>query len=464
MDCKTSSPNPKSEFQYPKSKMKNLHYPFRFSRTGLKGLKPSPTLTMNDRIQEMRASGREVYHLGFGEARFPVHPKIAQALRENVQQRSYLPALGLPALRQEIAGFYTRHFDLPVTADQIVIGPGSKSLLYAMMAALDGDIIMPTPAWSSYKDLATLTERPILEVPTEADANYQINFDQVQSAITAVSKEWRHPDLLLVNTPHNPTGTVLPAANVQEMANFARARDLMIVSDEIYSMVTYNGTVHTSPAHFYPEGTVILGGLSKHMSLGGWRFGVAILPSGAAGAALARAVQAIAGCIWSCVTAPVQHAALVAYSNDADVDSYIRACTQMHAARTCFLYDAFIEFGLLCPEPKSAFYLYPSFAQFREPLAARGVRTCQDLSLYLLDNYEISTLPGAIFGDDPQALALRFSTSFLDAETDEQAHNLVTAFNTNSDPDHFVQNHHPRLREVAARLAAFVTELEKNNE
>ena len=451
----------KSGIRNPKSKMKNLHHPFRFSRTGLKGLKPSPTLTMNDRIQEMRASGREIYHLGFGEARFPVHPKIAQALRENVQQRSYLPALGLPALRQTIAGFYTRHFNLPVSADQVVIGPGSKSLLYAMMAALDGDIIMPTPAWSSYKDQATLTERPILEVATDPDANYQINFDHVQAAITAVAEEWRRPDLLLVNTPHNPTGTVLSPANVQKMADFARERDLVILSDEIYSMVTYDAASHTSPAHFYPEGTVILGGLSKHMSLGGWRFGVAILPSGAAGAALARAVQAIAGCVWSCVTAPVQHAAMVAYSEDVDVDAYIRSCTQMHAARTRFLYDAFIEFGLPCPEPRAAFYLYPSFAQWRAPLAARGVQTCRDLSLYLLDKYEISTLPGATFGDDPQALALRFSTSFLDAETNEQAHSLVAAFNTNSDPDHFVQNHHPRLREVAARLAAFVTELEE---
>ncbi len=442
--------------------MKNLHHPFRFSRTSLKGLKPSPTLTMNDRIQEMRASGREIYHLGFGEARFPVHPKIAQALRENVQQRSYLPALGLPALRQEIAGFYTRHFDLPVTAAQVVIGPGSKSLLYAMLAALDGDIIMPTPAWSSYEDLATLTERPILEVPTDVDANYQINFDRIDAAITAVSQEWRRPDMLLVTTPHNPTGTVLSAANVQEMADFARERELMILSDEIYSMVTFDGLTHTSPAHYYPEGTIIFGGLSKHMSLGGWRFGVAILPPGAAGEALARAVQAIAGCVWSCVAAPVQHAAMVAYSDDPDIEAYIRSCTQMHAVRTHFLYEALIEFGLPCPEPAGAFYLYPSFAKWREPLAARGVHSCRDLSLYLLDNYEIATLPGAIFGDDPQTLSLRLSTSFMDAETDEQAHNLVAAFNADSNPDHFIQNHHPRLREVTTRLAAFVTELEKN--
>ena len=90
--------------------MSDSYRPFRFSRTGLKGLKPSPTLSMNDRIQEMRATGREVYHLGFGESRFPVHPLVAQALQDNAQQRSYLPALGLPELRQTIADFYERHF------------------------------------------------------------------------------------------------------------------------------------------------------------------------------------------------------------------------------------------------------------------------------------------------------------------------------------------------------------------
>jgi aspartate aminotransferase len=440
--------------------MKNPHSPFRFSRTGLRGLKPSPTLTINDRIKKMMASGREVYHLGFGESRFPVHPQIAQALQANVHQRSYLPALGIAPLRQAIAQFYERKFSLSVTADQVVVGPGSKSLLYAMMMALDGDVILPTPAWVSYSAQATLANRPILSVPMDPDDDYRLDVGRLATAVDGATKQWRRPDLLMVNTPHNPTGTVLSSGDVAELAKFARQRELMILSDEIYSLVTHDSVSHVSPAQHYPEGTIIFGGLSKQMSLGGWRFGAAILPPGQAGEALARAVQAIAGCTWSCVAAPMQYAALEAYSDDPEIDDYIQACTQMHAIRTHYLYDALDEFGLTCPEPVGAFYLYPSFAKWREPLAARGIHTCQELSLHLLDNYEIAVLPGASFGGDPHALALRLSTSYLDAETDEQAKNLVVAFNQNPDSEQFIHNHHPRLRQVVERLADFITKLE----
>jgi aspartate/methionine/tyrosine aminotransferase len=442
--------------------MSNSYRPFRFSRSGLKGLKPSPTLSMNDRVQEMRAAGREVYHLGFGESRFQVHPLVAKALQDNAQQRSYLPALGIPELRQTIATFYERHFNLPVAANQVVIGPGSKSLLYALLVALDGDIIMPTPAWSSYQDLATLSGRLLLEVPMDPGDDYRLDVNRLQGAMSEAAEQWRRPDLLLFSTPHNPTSTTLSLEETQKLTDFARDRELMILSDEIYGMVTYDSAGHVSPAHTYADGTIVFGGLSKHMSLGGWRFGVAILPPTAAGVALERALKAIAGCIWSCVTAPVQFAAQVAYGDNPQVAAYMQACTEMHAARTRYLYDALLEFGVSCPEPRAAFYLYPSFARWRKPLAARGVFTCQDLGHYLLENYEIAVLPGATFGDDPHALSLRLSTSFLDMETDEQAQSITTGFYDDPDADRFIHNQHPRLREVASRLADFVTELEED--
>lgn len=441
--------------------MSNPHRPFRFSRSGLIGLKPSPTLSLNDRILEMRGAGRDVYHLGFGESRFPVHPRVAHALQDSAQQRSYLPALGLPALREAVARYYSRHLAIEVSPGQVIIGPGSKSLIYAMLAAIDSDIIMPTPAWSSYQDIATLTGRPVLEVPTDPENEYRPEVGRIQEAMTGAAKEWRRPDLLLFSAPHNPTATTLTADDTRAITDFARENELMILSDEIYFRVTYDSLPHASPAQFYPQGTVVLGGLSKHMSVGGWRLGVAILPPTAAGEALERAVQAIAGSIWSSASAPVQHAAAVAYSDDPEVEAYVRDCTQMHAIRTRYLHDALIEFGVPCPEPTAAFYLYPSFAKWREPLAARGVTTCGELSHYLLENYDIAILPGATFGDDPQALALRLSTSYLDMETDEQALNIVAAYGEDAAPDHLIEDHNPRLREVATRLADFVTELER---
>ena len=107
--------------------------PFRFSMAGVRGLKAPANLALNERVHRMWAEGRAVFHLAFGESRFPVHPKLAEALRANVHQRSYLPTLGIPELCEAIARYYQRRFEMTVSPDQVVVGPGSKALLYALI-------------------------------------------------------------------------------------------------------------------------------------------------------------------------------------------------------------------------------------------------------------------------------------------------------------------------------------------
>lgn len=435
--------------------------PFHFSRAGLRGLRASATLSLNERVCEMWAAGRDVYHLGFGESRFPVHPKIAQALKANVHRRSYLPALGIRELREAIAQFYQTKFQMQVSPDQAVIGPGSKSLLYALLLALGDEVILPQPSWVSYAPQAHLLGKPVLWVPTRREHNYQPQIGIFRQKIEESRENWGNPEVLILNSPHNPTGTMLPPEKVQELADFAREQELTVLSDEIYALIVHGQIPHVSIAHYYPEGTVVLGGLSKHLSLGGWRFGLAILPPGPAGEALRRAVEAIAGSIWSCVTAPVQYAALVAYSNDPDVDEFVNLCARMHAVRTRYLYEQLVEAGVPCVEPSGAFYVFPSFKKWQEALARRGVRTCEDLAAYLLDHYELATLPGAAFGNPPEALCLRLSSSYMDAGSDEQAASLVEAFKADPNPGRFIEKHHPRLREAAGRLADFVADLER---
>lgn len=436
--------------------------PFRFSRAGLRGLKVSATLSLNERVRDLWETGHDVYHLGFGESRFPVHPKIARALQDNVQQRSYLPALGTRELRETIAEFYQRKFQVPISRDQVVTGPGSKSLLYAFLLSLGEEVILPQPSWVTYGPQAHLLGKPVLWVPTRAEDNYHLEVDLLRHKMEEDKEDWGNPEVLVVNSPHNPTGTMLPPHKVQALADFAREEQLMVLSDEIYALIAHGQTPHVSIAHYYPEGTVVLGGLSKHLSLGGWRFGVAILPAGRTGEALRRALQNIAGSIWSCVTAPVQYAALVAYCNDPEVNEYIDQCTRMHSIRTRYLYDGLVEAGIPCAEPQGAFYVFPSFKKWKEPLAARGVHTCEDLATYFLESYELATLPGSAFACQPQELCLRLSSSYMDAGTDEKAIALVETFKEDPDPDRFIENHHPRLREAASRIAQFVADLERS--
>jgi aspartate aminotransferase len=429
--------------------------PFRFSRAGIRGLKVSATLSMNERVRELWAEGREVYHLGFGESRFPVHPRVAEALRANAHQRSYLPALGLPELRETIARFYLRKFSMPISPSQVVVGPGSKSLLYALMMALGEEVILPRPSWVSYAPQAHILGKPVLWVPMHLEHGYHLEIDVLRERMEADKEEWGNPELLIVNSPNNPTGAVMPPGKVQALADFAREEQLMVLSDEIYALIAHHKSPHVS---------IVLGGLSKHLSLGGWRFGVAILPAGRTGEALRRAIQNIAGSIWSCVAAPVQYAALAAYADDPEIDEFVDRCARMHAIRTRFLYQNLVGAEVPCVEPGGAFYLYPSFDKWRVALASHGVQTSEDLATYLLEKYELAALPGTAFGSPPEDLSLRLSSSHLDAGTDEEADSLVEAFSADPDPKRFIADHHPRLREAAARLAEFVSDLERNQQ
>jgi len=436
--------------------------PIRFSRAGIRGLKASATIAINDRVKEMWAAGKNVYHLAFGESRFPIHPKIAAALAANAHKRSYTSALGIPELRQAIAEHYRRRFQLDVSPEQVVVGPGSKSLIYAALMALGEEVIIPQPSWVSYGPQAHILGKPVTFIPTRPEVNFELELDVLEARIHESRQNWGNPEVFIVNSPKNPTGTMMRPEKVEALAGFAREHELMVLSDEIYALTAFNKIPHVSISEFYPEGTVVFGGMSKSLPLGGWRIGTAILPRENGGRALVQALENIASNIWTCTSAPVQYAALVAYSDDPEIEEYIDLCARMHAIRTRFLYQTMVRLGIPCEEPAGAFYVYPCFEKWREPLAARGVHNDEDLAFHLIEDYEIATLPGSAF-HSAQDLCLRISSSYIDAATDERADALLAAFHENPDPEIFIRNHHPRLQKVAERFGEFVADLERDS-
>jgi aspartate/methionine/tyrosine aminotransferase len=436
--------------------------PLRFSRAGIRGLKASATIAINDRVREMWASGKNVYHLAFGESRFPIHPKIAAALAANAHRRSYTSALGISELRHAIAEHYRRRFQLDVSAEQVVVGPGSKSLIYAALMALGEEVIIPQPSWVSYGPQAHILGKPVTFIPTRPQVNFELELDVLESRIHESRQNWGNPEVFIVNSPKNPTGTMMRPEKVEALAGFAREHELMVLSDEIYALTAFSKIPHVSISKFYPEGTVVFGGLSKSLPLGGWRIGTAILPRENGGKALGQALENIASNIWTCTSAPVQYAALVAYSDDPEIEEYIDLCARMHAIRTRFLYQTIVRLGIPCEEPAGAFYVYPCFEKWREPLAARGVHNDEDLAFHLIEDYEIATLPGSAF-HSAQDLCLRISSSYIDAATDEKADGLLAAFYDNPDPEIFIADHHPRLQKVAERFGDFIADLEKDS-
>jgi aspartate/methionine/tyrosine aminotransferase len=419
----------------------------------------SATLSINDRVKEMWAAGQNVFHLAFGESRFPVHPKIAEALCQNVQKRSYLPAAGIPELRKAIAEHYGRVFDMDVTPEQVVTGPGSKALIYAVLQCLGEEIIIPQPSWVTYAPQVHLLGKPITWVPTYPGDHYLVGIDVLREAVQASHHDLGNPEVLILNNPGNPTGTMRSPQQNRVLADFCREEELMVISDEIYARTAFTDIPFVSFGKHYPEGTIVTGGLSKDLSLGGWRFGVAVVPPSKGGRALVTALSNIATNTWSCVAAPVQYAALVAYSGDPSVEGYVRTCARMHAIRTRYLFDLMVRLGVQCVEPSGAFYIFPCFDAWRDALASRGIHNDVELALHLLDKYEIATIPGSAF-HAVRDFCLRVSSSFIDAATDEKAEALVEGFRQDPDPDHFIKNHHPRLQQVAERFGEFVEELQ----
>ena len=418
-------------------------------------LAPSPTLQINERVARMWAAGQTVYHLGFGESRFPAHPKIVQALAANGGRKSYLPGVGIPELRQTVADFYSRQFSRQVSADQVIVAPGSKALLFAFQMALDGATVLPTPSWVSYAPQARLINRPVLRIPSSPEDGHRLHPQRLEQLLQDSDFD-QH--LLILNSPNNPTGQIFEPALLEEIAAICRKHDVLILSDEIYALTAF-GREHISISHYYPEGTVVLGGLSKHLSLGGWRLGTAVVPPAESGQRLLQAIAKIGSELWSTTAAPIQYAAVTAYGDDPELAAYIEQCTGLHAARTRYLWRGLCELDVPCAEPMGGFYLFPNFDHWRVPLAARGVYTSTDLARYLLDELQIATLPGGDFGTPATELSLRLSTSYVDLETDEKAARILELADGSRSYEELLLDSHPGMNEVLARFRSFLSAL-----
>ena len=403
----------------------------------------------------MWAEGETVFHLGFGESRFPAHPRIVGALVEHASRQSYLPSAGIPELRQAVAGFHSRQLQSEIEADQVIVAPGSKALLFAFQMAVAGATVLHTPSWVSYEPQSRLFNRPVLRLPASPEDGHRLHPARLHQLL-------RHAPyghhLLILNSPSNPTGQMFAPGLLEEIAEICRREQVLVLSDEIYGLTAF-GREHVSISRYYPEGTVVLGGMSKHLSLGGWRLGTALLPPGENGQQLLQAVVKVGSELWSTASAPIQYAAVAAYADDSELAAYVEKCTELHAARTRYLWRGLCELDVTCAEPMGGFYLFPNFDHWRNPLASRGVQTSVDLARYLLEEWQIATLPGSDFGTPAQELSLRLSTSYVDLETDEKAAKMIERANAGASVEELLRDDHPGMNAVLDRFQSFLSSL-----
>ncbi len=323
--------------------------------------------------------------------------------------------------------------------------------------ALDADLFLPAPAWVSYAPQAELLGRAVTYIPARPEDNYRFDLEEFRCALAASGAKRR---LLLVNSPNNPTGQMYDVAFLRELADVCRAHDIRVLSDEIYSGICHGDTEHRSLAEFYPEGTFVLGGLSKHLSLGGWRLGVAVVPDTAYGRSTMSALETIASEIWSAVASPVQFAAIEAYSGDEEIENYVEQCGRIHGIRTRYLRDRLEEIGVRCTNPQGGFYVTANFDFLGEELAVRDIRTSAELAKTLLESYAIATLAADSFGLPREMLSLRLASGYLDMEDDDDSARLLELEASGISEQEFMSKaHHPNTNAAIEGFADFVASL-----
>jgi len=412
----------------------------------------SPTLEINERVKSARERGVELLHMGFGQSPFPVHPLIRKALAGSADKNMYLPSAGLPELRDLSRHYLSEKFGFNANKFKTIVGPGSKELIYDIQLAVEGDLLLPVPSWVSYAPQAVLLDDQIIKIPTTIADNYHITAESLEVAILVSRRMGINPKKLIINYPNNPSGLTMPQSRLEGIARVCRKHGILVISDEIYGLVNYQGN-HVSIAKFYPEGTIVTCGLSKHLSLGGYRLGVAFVPN--ALNSIYDAIIGIASETWSTVSAPIQYAALKAFENEPVVEEYIKTCTEIHSMISSYVRDALNSLSIAYPMLGGAFYLFPNFDPFQDQLFDRNINTSEELAVHMLDNIQVATLPGTAFGDSPENLTLRLATCDFDGQSVLNYY----ADHPDSTPESLVEACCPNIKFATQRLGEYFSKL-----
>ena len=368
----------------------------------LSSLGESATLSIQQRSASLAAEGKRVYRLGFGQSPFPVPERVVEALRQHAACKEYLPVRGLAELRQAVAEHHRRLDGIEGVAEDVLIGPGSKELIFLLQLAFAGDVLIPSPSWVSYAPQARMLGRRARPVQATFESGWKVDPEGLERACARAGG----PLLLILNYPNNPAGNTYSAGELEQLAETARRHRILVLADEIYGRLHYSAD-HVSIARFYPEGTIVSSGLSKWCGAGGWRLGTVLFPSRLA--SLRDALAAAASETFTAASAPIQYAATLAFRGGVDIDDYLRVSRRLLGALGRRSARILRAAGVRVCSPQGGFYLFPDFTPFAGSLAARGIADSPALCERLLAETGVASLPGVPFGRPREELTARLS-------------------------------------------------------
>jgi aspartate aminotransferase len=363
---------------------------------------PSLTLAVDAKAKAMKRNGLDICSFSAGEPDFdtPVHIKQAAIDALQAGRTRYGPAPGEPRLREAIAHKLNHDNQLPYGSENILVTNGGKHSLYNLMMALidPGDeVIIPAPFWVSYPEMVKLADGVPVIVPTTIASGYKITPAQLQAAITPKTK------LFVLNSPSNPTGMVYSPAEITAIAQVAVDNDLLVVSDEIYEKLLYDGAEHLSIGAVSPEmfaRTIVSNGFAKAYAMTGWRVGYLAAPI-----ELIQATNRIQSHSTSNVCTFAQYGAIAALESDQDcVQTMLAAFTERRRAILQFIEQIP---GLSCLAPDGAFYVLAN-------IGATGL-TSLEFCDQLLEHHHVAAVPGIAFAAD-DCIRLSYATDMTTIE------------------------------------------------
>ena len=360
-------------------------------------LKPSATLAINEESNRLKKSGKKIFKFGFGQSPFPIPDSIILALKNAANKNKYLPMQGLEELRSAIAKDLNKNNNNQFESDDIVIGPGTKELMFLTQIVFNGDILLPAPSWVSYQPQALIAKNKVHWIQTSSSTNWFPTGKQIEDKIKAIKNKNL---ILFINSPNNPSGTV--CENLKEIATIAKKYKLTVLSDEIYSRLTFDKK-YVSISNFYPEGTIVSTGLSKWCGAGGWRLGFFAIPKQLK--ELKNSLKILCSESFTSVSAPIQYAAIEAY--EGDHSEYLNRVRKILSFIGNYVYENLKSNVVNAIKPEGGFYLFPEFTNAK---FSSSSEMCKDI----LNKTGVALLPGSDFGLDSGKMLARLSYTDFD--------------------------------------------------
>ncbi len=400
-------------------------------------LKQSSTLVINEKCKKLIAEGKKVYQFGFGQSPFPVPESIVTALKKNAHRKEYLPIQGLVKLREAISKNLKNKTGINYPQENIVITPGSKEAMLLLHVAFNGEIILSAPSWVSYEPQAIIGKNKVHWIQTTRENNWFPTANQLETKIKSIKKK---NIIFILNSPNNPSGTI--CKNLKELAKVAKKYNLIVLSDEIYTDLTFCNK-YESISQYYPEKTFISGGLSKWCGAGGWRVGFFVVPNHLS--ELLENIKTLASESYSTVNSPAQFAAVEAY--EGDFTEYKAKTLNILRSVGNYVYNNLKSNKVLINPPQGAFYLMPEFPN-------KKYKSSTELCETILEETGVAMLPASDFGFGPKKMLTRLC--YIDFDGNEF---LKESINGKTIDDKIIEKYAPNVVEGIQKLSIWAKNL-----